>query len=78
MTNSSIGEWLGCVFGAVLTVVQTEALFQVISLICTIVCTLVTIAFNIWKWYIKAKEDGKIDVKEIEELEEQIKKEIKK
>ena len=67
MKNSSVPEYLGCVFQAVLTVVQTNEIFQLISLILTIISLLVTLSFTIWKWYRKAMEDGKIDAKEVEE-----------
>ena len=66
--HGSILEWLGCGVATVLTAVQTEHVFQIISLVLTCVATLVTIAFNIYKWYVKAKEDGKITKEELDEL----------
>lgn len=67
--------WLGCGFATVLTVVQTNEIFQIISLILTCIATLVTILYNLYKWYKKATEDGKIDENEIDELINILKKE---
>jgi len=62
----------------VLTITQTNEVFQLISLILTVVSTLVIISYNIYKWYIHATKDGVIDSKEIKELENIIKHEEKK
>lgn len=51
--------------------ISTEQLAQIISIICSIVglcITLGTIVLKIINWYKKAKEDGKIDDDEINEL----------
>lgn len=66
MSNSAT-EWVGCGVAAVATAVQTNEVLQVISIVLTCLATTVTIAFNLWKWYKAAKEDGKIDEKEIQE-----------
>lgn len=60
------------------TAVQSSYWFQIVSLIFSILCSLLTIIFTIWRWYRKAKQDGIIDDKEIEELEDILKKGDKK
>lgn len=65
-------SWIGSVFGTILTAVQSDQIFQYISLALTILSTLVAIAYTIWKWWRKAKEDGKIDEEEIKDLGDQI------
>jgi len=61
----------------VATIAQTNEVFQLVQIILTCVSAAVILAFNIWKWYKKAKADGKIDEKEIDELENIINKEKK-
>lgn len=63
-------EYIGCGVGAVLTVVQTNEVFQLVSLILTCIATAVAIGFTIYKWVKAATADGKIDEKELEELGE--------
>ena len=63
-------EYIGCGIGAVLTVVQTNEVFQLVSLILTCIATAVAIGFTIYKWIKTATADGKIDKEEIEELGE--------
>lgn len=53
---------------ALLTASQTNELLQWISLALTILTTIVTLAFTIYKWWVKAKADGKITYEEVEEL----------
>lgn len=53
---------------AIFTAVQIDAIMKWISLALTILTTIVTLAFTIYKWWRKAKEDGKIDEEEIEQL----------
>ena len=47
--------------------VQPEVLFRYISLVLSILATLVSLAFSIWNWWKKAKEDGKITKEEFKE-----------
>lgn len=72
MTKQII-EYASCGVGAVLTVVQTNQVFQLVSLILTCIATAVALGFTIYKWYKAAKADGKIDDKEVEELVDIIK-----
>ena len=60
-------EWLGTGISAVLTIVQTNEVFQIISLVLTIITTLLTFIFTIYKWIKLSKEDGKIDEDEIKQ-----------
>lgn len=65
--KNNICEWCGCAFGAVMTAVQSQEIFQIISLILTILATAATFAFTIWKWWKAAKADGKVTPDEIDE-----------
>ena len=69
MNNKDLRNYGLNLFGAFLTAIQTEHLFQIISLILTCVATFLSIAFTIWKWWKKAYEDKKITLDEIKELE---------
>ena len=57
-----------CGAAGILTVVQTNEIFQLVSLILTCIATLVALAFTIYKWVKNATADGKIDKEEVEEL----------
>ena len=52
----------------ILTAVQTNEVLQIVELIISILTSLFILGINIYAWYKKAKKDGKIDEKEIEEL----------
>lgn len=71
-------SWVGSVFGTILTAVQSDQIFQYISLALTILSTLIAISYTIWKWWRKAKEDGKIDEEEVKDLVDQIDDVVKK
>ena len=71
-------SWAGSVFGTILTAVQSDQIFQYISLALTILSTLIAISYTIWKWWRKAKEDGKIDEEEVKDLVDQIDDVVKK
>ena len=60
------------------TLIQTKEVFQVVSLIITCLSFIVSIAYTIYKWYKKAKADGKITVDEVKEVIENIKEVSKK
>ena len=63
-------NYIGNVLGAVFSAIQTNEVLSWISWGITLVATLLSISFTIYKWVKKAKEDGKIDKEEIEELGE--------
>ena len=56
------------ILGFAFTAIQTDRLLSYISLALTIVATIISIAFTIFKWYNKAKEDGKITKDEVQDL----------
>ena len=60
--------WIGSIFGTIGTAVQTDEVFRYISLALTILSTLVALIYTIWKWWRKAKQDGKITEEEVDEL----------
>lgn len=68
MKNNDIYCWIGSVFGTIGTALQSDEVFRYISLGLTILSTLFSLAFTIWKWWRKAKKDGKITEDEVDEL----------
>lgn len=79
MIDSTVGVGVGgTALEAALAVSQTNEVLQTIQIILACVTFLVTISYTIWKWYKKAKEDGKITKDEVEELVDDIKKEVDK
>jgi len=71
MKDYTLGA-VGSISSWIFTIVQTNEVFQFVMLILSIMSTLFTLAFTIYKWYNKAKEDGKITRQEIEDLAEDI------
>lgn len=57
----------GNVFTYVLTIVQTNEIFQIISLVLSIITSLIIIAYRLYVWYKAAKADGKITKDELED-----------
>lgn len=68
----------GIVFGsigaveAVVTVSQTNEVFQTIQIIISALAGAVALAYTIWRWYKNAKKDGKITEDEVDDLFDQI------
>ena len=60
----------------VLTASQTKEVFEIVQIIASIIVSLLTVAYIVWKWYKKAKEDRKIEASEVADLVNQIKDEI--
>jgi len=56
------------------TIAQTEQVFKLISLIITSISVIVSLAYTLYKWFHKAKEDGVITKEEITEALNEIKK----
>lgn len=68
-----ISATIGATLGAVGTATQTNETLETISLIITIIGAILSfIVCPLLSWYNKAKKDGKIDSKEIEELTKDI------
>lgn len=67
MKDNNIISWVGS--GITLaTSALTQDIVQIILMILGVISSLVSLAYTIYKWWKKAKADGKIDEKEIEEL----------
>lgn len=64
---------LGIGLQAIFTAIQTDEVLRWISFGFTLVSVILTIAYNIWRWWRKSKEDGKISIDEVDELGEIIK-----
>ena len=73
MYKDSIAGFSICGFETVLTVTQTNEVFQTASIILTCISTLVVIAYTIWKWWKSATDENskggkKITKDEVDEL----------
>lgn len=73
MKNDNILSYSLCAISGFLTSVQIEETFKLIQLIITIIASTVALAYTLYKWYKRAKSDGKIDGEEIKEAVEHIK-----
>lgn len=68
----------GIVFGSigaletVVTVSQTNEVFQTIQIIISALAGAVALAYTIWRWYKNAKKDGKITEDEVDDLFKQV------
>ena len=68
----------GIVFGSlgaietVVTISQTNEVFQTIQIIISALAGAVALAYTIWRWYKNAKKDGKISEDEVDDLFQQI------
>lgn len=74
MKHDEIVGFGGTLFGTIMTAIQANEVLQIIQAILTVIGLLITIAYTIWKWYKKAKEDGKITDEEVDELMDDLKK----
>ena len=59
---------LGIGIQAILTAVQTDEVLRWVAFGFTIFSVILNIAYNIWRWWRKSKEDGKISMDEVDEL----------
>ena len=59
---------LGIGIQAILTAVQTDEVLRWVAFGFTIFSVILNIAYNIWRWWKKSKEDGKISMNEVDEL----------
>ena len=76
MKRDEIVGWVGSGISTILTISQTNEVFQLIQIILTSIAVLVSIAYTIWKWRKNAKKDGKITSDEVDELFDDINKVI--
>ena len=75
MNSKDIVAWLGTIVGGTCTGISMATMDKIIvicNLIITIISTLVSLAYIIWKWWKKAKEDGKITEDEVDDLMDDI------
>lgn len=56
----------------ILTITQTNEIFQLIELILAIISSLLTLLYILYRWYKKASEDGNISPEEVKELIEEL------
>ena len=80
MNSKDIVAWLGTIVGGTCTGVSYATANQILTicgLILTIISTLVSITYVVWKWWKKAKADGKITEDEVDELMEDLNSTIK-
>ena len=59
---------LGIGLQAILTAIQTDEVLRWISFGFTIFSVILNIAYNVWRWWRKSNEDGKISMDEVDEL----------
>ena len=59
---------LGIGIQAILTAVQTDEVLRWIAFGFTLFSVILNIAYNVWRWWRKSKEDGKISMDEVDEL----------
>ena len=68
----------GIVFGSIavletmVTVSQTNEVFQTIQIVISALAGAVALAYTIWRWYRNAKKDGKITEDEVDDLFKQL------
>ena len=68
MKHDEIVGYVACAVETVTTPIQTNQTYQIIQIILAIITFFITNGFVIWKWFKKAKKDGKITDEEIDEL----------
>ena len=68
LDRTEIGAYGGTGLTAALTMFQTNEIFQIVEMILAIISFVVSIGYTIYKWYHKAKADGKITQEEVKEL----------
>ena len=59
---------LGIGIQAILTAVQTDEVLRWVAFGFTLFSVILNIAYNVWRWWRKSKEDGKISTGEVDEL----------
>ena len=69
-------DYLFDVSALVLAIAQNDVLLKYIQLALGIIATLLSIAYTIWKWWKKASADGKITKEEVDDLLDDLKKDI--
>ena len=78
MTTDSIIPFSSTIICMFNTILQSDEVLKYINLVITILIGVVSLSYTIYKWYKRAKEDGKISSDEIEELKNNIVDELNK
>lgn len=65
--DEKIINTLGLSLAGLMTISQANEVFRLIQIILCCLSAAVVLAYNIYKWYKKAKEDGKITKDELKE-----------
>ena len=66
-SDNNIVSWGASGFAGIFTAIQVDDVLKWISLGLTIVSVLISISYNLYKWWQRAKADGKITKEEIKE-----------
>lgn len=66
-SDNNVVSWVGSGFAGIFTAVQVDDILKWVSLALTIISVLVSISYNLYKWYQRAKADGKITKEEVKE-----------
>ena len=69
MKENNAVSWV-CSGLTIVTGTLSQDILQIILLVLGVISALVSLGFNIYVWYKKATRDGKIDSKEVDELED--------
>ena len=67
MKDNNALSWV-CSGVTILTSTLSHDILQIILMVLGVISALVSLAYNIYVWYKKAKQDGKIDRDEIDDL----------
>lgn len=59
---------LSSVWGFIFSAINSDELTSILITTLTILSILFNIAYTIWKWYKKAKQDNKIDRNDVDDL----------
>lgn len=66
--KQEVAGYIETTFLGTLASIQPNEVFQLIELILACLSFLITISYTIYKWYKRAKADGKITQDEVDEL----------
>lgn len=69
MKDNNILSWVTSGI-TILTGIVAEDVIRVVLLVIGVISALVSLAYNIYVWWHKAKADGKIDKDEVDELKQ--------
>ena len=75
MNPKDLVAWIGTIVGGTCTGISVATMDKIIiicNLVITIISMLISLVYTIWKWYKKAKADGKITEDEVDELVDDI------